>query len=154
MEGRKDHVRTSENGGRCWFVHRLGNHLGGQSEVEKDHTTFHGHEDVGWLDVPLEFARLVECADGKNAPITYVAAQLGHAKPTTTLAFYAHHIPTERATFADLLDGAADEVGTKASTKTGTMGPVSPQVLEGVGEPRRNRTFNLRIKSPLLCQLS
>jgi integrase len=27
------------------------------------------------------------------APITYVAAQLGHRKPTTTLAFYAHWIP-------------------------------------------------------------
>ncbi len=30
---------------------------------------------------------------GQGAPITYVAAQLGHAKPTTTLAFYAHWIP-------------------------------------------------------------
>jgi integrase len=28
-----------------------------------------------------------------GAPITYVAAQLGHAKPTTTLAHYAHWIP-------------------------------------------------------------
>lgn len=29
----------------------------------------------------------------QGAPITYVAAQLGHAKPTTTLAFYAHWLP-------------------------------------------------------------
>jgi len=28
-----------------------------------------------------------------GAPITYVAAQLGHAKQTTTLADYAHWIP-------------------------------------------------------------
>jgi integrase len=28
-----------------------------------------------------------------GAPITYVAAQLGHAKPTTTLAHYAHWLP-------------------------------------------------------------
>jgi integrase len=28
-----------------------------------------------------------------GAPITYVAAQLGHAKPTTTLAHYSHWLP-------------------------------------------------------------
>ena len=31
-----------------------------------------------------------------GAPITYVAAQLGHRKPTTTLLFYAHWIPGAR----------------------------------------------------------
>ena len=28
-----------------------------------------------------------------GAPLPYVAAQMGHAKPTTTLQFYAHYIP-------------------------------------------------------------
>ena len=31
---------------------------------------------------------------GQGAPITYVAAQLGQAKPTTTLTYYAHWIPS------------------------------------------------------------
>src|SRR5206468_11667212 len=33
----------------------------------------------------------------KGAPITYVAAQLGHSKPTTTLHWYAHWLPTSKA---------------------------------------------------------
>jgi hypothetical protein len=40
----------------------------------------------------------------QNAPITYVAAQLGHAKPTTTLRWYAHWLPTNRRTYVDALD--------------------------------------------------
>ena len=44
---------------------------------------------------------------------------------------------------------------TNTGTKTGTEATCLPlQVIELIGEPRRNRTFNLRIKSPLLCQLS
>jgi integrase len=39
-----------------------------------------------------------------GAPITYVAAQLGHAKPTTTLAFYAHWLPTAERTWAERLE--------------------------------------------------
>ncbi len=31
----------------------------------------------------------------KGKPITYVASQLGHAKPTTTLKNYAHWLPTD-----------------------------------------------------------
>jgi integrase len=38
-----------------------------------------------------------------GAPITYVAAQLGHAKPTTTLAFYAHWLPTADRVWAERL---------------------------------------------------
>ena len=39
-----------------------------------------------------------------GAPITYVAAQLGHAKPTTTLAFYAHWIPRGDKALIDRLE--------------------------------------------------
>jgi integrase len=39
-----------------------------------------------------------------GAPITYVANQLGHAKPTTTLAFYAHFIPRGDRALADRLE--------------------------------------------------
>jgi integrase len=40
----------------------------------------------------------------KYAPITYVAAQLGHAKPTTTLQHYARWLPQADAGFVDRLD--------------------------------------------------
>ena len=43
-------------------------------------------------------------ADG--APITYVAAPLGHRKPTTTPAFYAHWIPRGDKTYIDRLAAA------------------------------------------------
>src|SRR2546421_12887125 len=41
-----------------------------------------------------------------RAPITYVAAQLGHRKPTTTPAFYAHWIPRWDKTYIDRLAAA------------------------------------------------
>ena len=41
----------------------------------------------------------------QGAPIAYVAAQLGHANPTTTLTHYAHWIPSEGKNYAALLDG-------------------------------------------------
>jgi len=43
----------------------------------------------------------------QGAPITYVAAQLGHAKPTTTLAHYAHWIPRGDKRYVDALDAPA-----------------------------------------------
>ena len=41
-----------------------------------------------------------------SAPITYVAAQLGHSKPTTTLQHYAHYIPRGDRHLADQLEAA------------------------------------------------
>jgi len=44
-----------------------------------------------------------------GAPITYVSAQLGHAKPTTTLQWYAHFLPTgDDHRFVDVLDRGAN----------------------------------------------
>ena len=40
----------------------------------------------------------------KGAPITYVAAQLGHAKPSTTLQWYARWLPQADAGFVHRLD--------------------------------------------------
>ena len=48
----------------------------------------------------------------KNAPITYVAAQLGHAKPTTTLQHYARWLPQADAGFVDRLDSFWHQSGT------------------------------------------
>jgi integrase len=39
----------------------------------------------------------------QGAPITYVAAQLGHSKPTTTLAYYAHWLPSGDKRYIDQL---------------------------------------------------
>jgi integrase len=39
-----------------------------------------------------------------GTPITYVAEQLGHAKPTTTLTHYARWLPTASKTYADTFD--------------------------------------------------
>jgi hypothetical protein len=44
----------------------------------------------------------------RNAPITYVAAQLGHANPTTTLRFYARWIPSRGQRWVEVLDGRPD----------------------------------------------
>ena len=41
----------------------------------------------------------------QGAPITYVAAQLGHSRPTTTLQFYAHWVPGGRERFVDRITG-------------------------------------------------
>ena len=41
---------------------------------------------------------------GDGAPITYIAAQLGHAKPSTTLQFYAHWLPRGDKAWADRLE--------------------------------------------------
>jgi len=112
------------------------------------------------------------------APITFVAAQLGHSKPTTTLTYYARWIPSEGQSFADLLDSVPVPQGgtlpgfarTAVPKERFPMEPkdLEPKVepnavlevansgksLSAFGEPRRNRTFNLQIKSLLLCQLS
>jgi len=88
------------------------------------------------------------------APITYVAAMLGHAKPTTTLAFYAHYIPSSGHSFADLLDRVPEKMEPKVEPNADLEVVNAGNSLSAFGEPRRNRTFNLQIKSLLLCQLS
>jgi integrase len=44
-----------------------------------------------------------------NAPITYVANQMGHSKPTTTLQFYAHFLPSGDRALADRLEAWRSE---------------------------------------------
>ncbi len=62
----------------------------------------------------------------EGAPITYVAAQLGHRKPTTTLAFYAHWIPGGDKTHIDRLAAARLAVAPK----------VPPAVLDDMRTPK------------------
>lgn len=44
-----------------------------------------------------------------RVPLTTVARQLGHAKPTTTLQFYAHAIPDDDTSYLDRLTAARQE---------------------------------------------
>lgn len=50
----------------------------------------------------------------EGAPITYVANQLGHSKPTTTLRYYAKWLPDQGNSFIELLDNA----GKKSAAET------------------------------------
>jgi integrase len=67
----------------------------------------------------------------EGAPITYVAAQLGHAKATTTLAHYAHWIPQDNRGWVERLaarrEAESEKFGTKVGTKPGSE-------VEGVAE--------------------
>jgi len=58
----------------------------------------------------------------QGAPITYVAAQLGHAKPTTTLAFYAHWIPSGDKGFIDRLEAIRSAARIERGSKTVAAG--------------------------------
>jgi hypothetical protein len=94
----------------------------------------------------------------QGAPITYVAAQLGHSKPTTTLQSYAHWIPGGRERFVDRIGAPrgpkrvrrGHQLGTKSKSAT----PGAPEVADCVGGPSRTRTLDPLIKSQLLYQLS
>ena len=55
----------------------------------------------------------------QGAPITYVAAQLGHSKPTTTLQWYAHWIATGQERFVDGLAGPKKPKVRRDATKRG-----------------------------------
>jgi Phage integrase family len=92
----------------------------------------------------------------EGAPITYVAAQLGHAKPTTTLAHYAHWLPRGDRQWVERLDRArgTGTLGTTDWHQTGREDTDAVEVSERSGEPSRDRTEDPLIKSQVLYQLS
>jgi integrase len=47
----------------------------------------------------------------QEAPLTFVAKQLGHRKPTTTLQFYAHWLPQDDTPYLDRLTAARQAAG-------------------------------------------
>jgi integrase len=65
----------------------------------------------------------------KGAPLTYVALQLGHKKPTITLQYYAHWIPSGDRSFVDSLD----DLG------TGSLG--QPQLAPLFGTTRKKPVY-------------
>ncbi len=62
----------------------------------------------------------------QGAPITYVAPQLGHRKPTTTLQWYAHWLRTRKRTFVDALDegtARSEEISAAAEAAATSLVP-------------------------------
>jgi len=95
-----------------------------------------------------------------GAPITYVSHQLGHRDVGTTLKFYTRWIPDKSPSFAHLVDRPLTATGTATTAQKGSRAALEESAERfdseaiGLGEPWRNRTSNLLIKSQLLCQLS
>jgi integrase len=85
----------------------------------------------------------------EGAPITYVAAQLGHARPTTTLAHYAHWIPRGDKGWVDRLaarrSAAAEKIGTKSWHQTGSAPEGVPELVDLDGAGGGSRTRDLLI---------
>jgi integrase len=97
-----------------------------------------------------------------GVPLLYVAKQLGHAKPTTTLRHYAKWIPSEDRRYADLLDRESGKswhqnLAPNAENEGKAERPKSEVVEKSGGKfggPCRGRTYGPLIKSQLLYQLS
>ena len=51
----------------------------------------------------------------KRAPISYVAAQMGHANAVTTLRYYAHWLPRTGGRYVELLLATPAEGGERGS---------------------------------------
>ena len=74
-------------------------------------------------DLRHTFASLL-LAEG--APITYVAAQLGHSSPATTLRYYAKWIPSKGRRWVNSLDRRASRDGGVGAAKP-TAAAVEPE---------------------------
>ncbi len=72
----------------------------------------------------------------EGAPTTYVAAQLGHAKPTTTLAFYAHWLPRGDKRFIDRLEAVRQAVNAQTASALAQDGSKESEAVRA-RNPRR-----------------
>jgi hypothetical protein len=86
----------------------------------------------------------------EGAPLPYVSAQLGHAKPTTTLAHYAWWLPRGDKAWADRL--AAMREAAIPSVSRSAMSPMCHQpeprdseVIDSAGAGGGSRTRDLLI---------
>jgi integrase len=99
-----------------------------------------------------------------GASLTYVKEQMGHSSIQVTVDVYGHLVPGADIAWVDRLDGKTSRQQSATPAQQDTNKPFeegelrSPEVVdaarEKVGERGRNRTYNLLIKSQLLCQLS
>jgi integrase len=97
-----------------------------------------------------------------GASLAYVKEQMGHSSIQITVDTYGHLIPGANIKWVDGLDRAtsSQQNATPAQLEAAPARDPEMKSLEladaanDVGERGRNRTFNLLIKSQLLCQLS
>ncbi len=91
-----------------------------------------------------------------GASLAYVKEQMGHSSIQITVDTYGHLIPGANINWVDGLDRETtpQQNATPAQLGTGEVEPDYLQPIEKGGERGRNRTYNLLIKSQLLCQLS
>lgn len=82
----------------------------------------------------------------EGAPLTYVAAQMGHTKPTTTLLWYAHWLPRGDKHWVDALDGAGSQA--RGSQLVANSTEVDASVVEVI--ERLEPTVGLE---PTTCRL-
>jgi integrase len=99
-----------------------------------------------------------------GASLTYVKEQMGHSSIQVTVDVYGHLVPGADIAWVDRLDGktgrqqSATPAQPDANQASEEGEVLSPEVVDALrvkdGERGRNRTYNLLIKSQLLCQLS
>jgi integrase len=63
----------------------------------------------------------------KGVPLTYVAKQLGHKRPTITLAYYAHWLDSGDKSFVDSLDSPSETPALAPLPGTTSQKPKYPQ---------------------------
>jgi len=136
--------------------HRGRNATRDESRVQKNFAAALKKAQIGRFrvyDLRHTFAPLLLV---QGAPITYVAAQLGHSKPTTTLQSYAHWIASGQKRFVDGLAGPkaskpthrATKRGHQLGTKSKSSAPDDSEAPEMIGGPSRTRTLDPLIKRP------
>ena len=97
-----------------------------------------------------------------GASLAYVKEQMGHSSIQVTVDTYGHLIPGADIAWVDRLDSktTSQQNATPAQldkTDTNEVEGAPMEVIDTAGEGGergRNRTYNLLIKSQLLCQLS
>ncbi len=87
--------------------------------------------------------------------LAYVKEQLGHSSISVTVDVYGHLVPGGNRAAVDRLDEpSTQQSATYTQPAADSENLDEAKLLKGNGEPPRNRTGNLQIKSLLLCQLS
>ncbi len=91
-----------------------------------------------------------------GASLAYVKEQMGHSSIQVTADVYGHLVPGANISWVDRLDceESAQPNATQTQPETEFLSGDSLYDAENNGERGRNRTYNLLIKSQLLCQLS
>ena len=81
----------------------------------------------------------------------YIQRQLGHASIQLTVDTHGKWLPMGNKAAVDRLDETSGAEGGGKMVAEGTTGlPDESEVVDGVGDPGRARTFNPEIKSLLL----